>query len=400
FTKGVFDQPETLTNAVDTPAHQALVRQAATESIVLLKNSGRLLPLDTAKIRSMAVIGPNAAIARTGGGGSSRVTPKIEPVTPLDALRERAGDKIQVRYALGCFMEGEQKDKDTPEARATLLSEAVSLAAKSDVAIIFAGYSAETEQEMTDRKLELPSGQEELIQAVAGANRRTIVVLNSGGPVLMNNWVTRVPALAEAWFPGQETGRPIAAVLFGDVDASGRLPVTFPREWKDSPAFGNYPGSDMTVEYAEGIYVGYRYFDKKNVVPLFPFGYGLSFTSFEYSDLRLLPEKASKGQAVDVTLTLRNTGTREGTETVQLYVRDVQSAMDRPEKELKAFRRVVLKPGESRTVTLSLDASSLSYYDEETKQWVADPGGFEVQVGSSSRDIKLRGTFELLAQSS
>jgi beta-glucosidase len=399
FTKGIFDHPETApTNIVDTPAQKAVARQAALEGIVLLKNAGRLLPLDSANIRSIAVIGPNAAVARTGGGGSSLATPKTAPVTPLEGLKERAGDKIKIWYALGCSMEGEDKTRETPQARAKLMREAVSLAGKSDVAVLFAGYSAETEKEMSDRKLELPAGQEELIQAVAKANRKTIVVLNSGGPVLMRHWIDQVPALLEAWFPGQETGWPVAAILFGDANPSGRLPVTFPREWNDSPAFGSYPGSNMSVEYAEGIYVGYRHFDAKNVTPLFPFGYGMSYSSFEYSDLSVTPLKVSRGQTVQVTLNLRNTGALEGAEVVQLYVHDLQAAVDRPEKELKSFRRVVLKPGETKVVTLLLDEYSLSYYDEGKQRWVAEPGAFEVQVGSSSRDIKLRGTFELVAQ--
>jgi beta-glucosidase len=249
---------------------------------------------------------------------------------------------------------------------------------------------------MYDRRLELPAGQDELILAVAKANKNTVVVLNSGGPVLMGHWIGQVPALVAAWYPGQEAGRAAATILFGDANPSGKLPLTFLREWKDSPAYGNYPGKNMTVEYAEGIYVGYRHFDKKNIAPLFPFGHGLSYTTFAYSDLQVSPRKVAPGQSVQVSLSLHNSGSREGAEVVQLYLRDVQSSVDRPVRELKAFRRVVLKPGEAQTISLSLDNSAMAFYDEGKKDWVAESGAFEVQAGSSSRDIRLRGAFELV----
>jgi beta-glucosidase len=292
-------------------------------------------------------------------------------------------------------MEGEDKAKETPAARAGLIKEAVALAAKSDVALIFAGYSPDTEQEMYDRNLELPAGQDDLILAIARANKNTVVVLHSGGPVLMGRWLGQVPSVLEAWYPGQQIGQAVAAILFGDANPSGKLPVTFLQRWADSPAYGNYPGKNLTVEYAEGIYVGYRHFDRKNIAPAFPFGHGLSYSTFVYSDLKVNPQKVAPGQPVEVSMSVRNTGSREGAEVVQLYVRDVQSSVDRPVRELKAFRRVVLKPGEAQTVTLSLGPSAMSFYDEGKKDWVAEPGAFEVQAGSSSRDIRLKGVFEL-----
>jgi beta-glucosidase len=396
FTSGLFDRQETApTNVVDTPEQQAVARQAAIESMVLLKNAGNLLPLVSGKVRSIAVIGPNAAVARTGGGGSSRVTPKSTPLSPLDGIKERAGNQFQIGYALGCSMEGEDKAKETPAARAGLIQEAVTLAEKSDVALIFAGYSPDTEQEMYDRKLELPAGQDDLILAVAKANKNTVVVLHSGGPVLVGRWLGQVPALLEAWYPGQQIGQAVAAILFGDANPSGKLPVTFLQRWTDSSAYGNYPGKNLTVEYAEGIYVGYRHFDKKNIAPAFPFGHGLSYSTFVYSGLQVNPRKVGPGQPVEVSMSVRNTGSREGAEVVQLYVRDVQSSVDRPVRELKAFRRVVLKPGEAQTVTLPLGPGAMAFYDEGKKDWVAEPGAFEVQAGSSSRDIRLRGVFEL-----
>jgi beta-glucosidase len=293
-------------------------------------------------------------------------------------------------------MEGEDKYKETPEARAELMKEAVDLARKSVAAIVFAGYSTDTEQEMFDRKLELPLGQDDLIRAVAGVNKRTIVVLNSGGPVLMGRWLGQVPVVLTAWFPGQEGGPAMASILFGDASPSGKLPVTFLKEWKDSAAYGNYPGQNLEVDYAEGVYVGYRHFDKKNIEPLFPFGHGLSYTGFEYSELKLGSLKVAAGKPVEVSLKVRNTGSREGAEVVQLYVRDLQSSVDRPVRELKAFRRVHLMPGApSQTVSFSLDQSVLAFYDDKKKDWIAEPGAFEIQIGASSRDIRLKGTFEL-----
>jgi beta-glucosidase len=396
FTLGVFDQKETpASNVVDTPEQQAVARDAAVESMVLLKNSGSILPLAAGALRSIAVIGPNANVARTGGGGSSRVTPKSEPAPPLQSIKARVGAGVAVGYALGCSMEGEDKSQETPEARAALIKEAVGLAAKADVAVVFAGYSPETEQEMADRTLSLPAGQDELIQAVAKANKRTVVVLNAGGPVLMNRWLAQVPAVLMAWYPGQEAGRAPTAVLFGDANPSGKLPVTFLKRWEDSAAFGNYPGLNLTVDYAEGIYVGYRHSDKKNIEPLFPFGHGLSYTTFAYSDLKVSPAKAAPGQPVEVSLSVRNTGSVAGAEVVQIYLRDVQFSVDRPVKELKAFQRTMLKPGETQVVTLTLDQSAMSFYDETKKEWVAEPGLFEVQAGASSRDIRLKAEFEL-----
>jgi beta-glucosidase len=382
FAIGIFDRNEAATGDVDTAAEVAVARAVATEGIVLLKNERGLLPLEGPKVHSIAVIGPSAAVARTGGGGSSNVRPKYA-VSPLEGIRQRAGDRFQVNYALGVAMEGEDQDKDN----AALIKEAVALAAKSDVALLFVGNSAKLESESHDRAtLALPAGQDELIQAVAAVNKNTVVVLIAGSPVLMNGWVGQVPALLAAWYPGEEGGHAIADILFGDANPSGKLPMTFLKEWKDSPAYGHYPGENGVVEYAEGIYVGYRHFDKHGIEPLFPFGHGLSYTTFAYSDLKV--------SAHEVSLAVRNTGSREGAEVVQLYIGATHSSVDRPVKELKGFRRVVLKPGETKTVSFALDKSALSYYSTTRHEWVAEPGTFEVLVGASSRDIRLSGRFE------
>jgi beta-glucosidase len=395
FTAGLFDKPKAGGGELDTPEQRAVARTAATESMVLLKNAGGALPLDTTKIRSVAVIGPNAAVARTGGGGSSLVRPKYA-ITPLDGIREQAGGQVQVSYALGVPMEGEEASQQTPQARQQLRNEAVALAGTAGAAVVVVGYASALESEAFDRKsMDLPAGQDELIQAVAGANKNTVVVIVAGAPVTMTNWIEQTPAVLIAWYGGQEGGHAIGDVLFGAANPSGKLPVTFPKEWRDSPAYGHYPGENLHVEYAEGIYVGYRGFEKRNVEPLFPFGHGLSYTSFEYSDLKITPARVATGKQVEVSLRVRNTGTRTGAEVVQLYLRDVQSSVDRPVKELKGFRRVVLLPGQAQTVTFALGQDALSYYSPAKRDWVAEPGTFEVLVGASSRDIRLKGSFDL-----
>ena len=228
-------------------------------------------------------------------------------------------------------MEGEDPSKDTPEAREQLRNEAVSAAAKADAAIIVVGRSAKLESEDFDIKsLDLPAGQDDLIEAVAKVNKNTIVVINAGGPVIMTQWIAQVPAILDLWYGGQEGGNAIADVLFGDANPSGKLPVSFVKEWKDSPAYGHYPGENLQVEYAEGIYVGYRYFDKHKIEPLFPFGYGLSYTKFDYSDLKVSPDKVSSGKPVEVSLRVRNSGSRPGAEVVELYVHDGHSERGSP----------------------------------------------------------------------
>jgi len=247
--------------------------------------------------------------------------------------------------------------------------------------------------------LNLPENQDAIIEQVAAANPHTIVVLNSGDPVTMTKWIDTTPALVEMWYGGQEGGHALASVLFGDANPSGKLPVSFPKKFEDSPAYGHYPGENLKVDYAEGIYVGYRYFDTKNVEPQFPFGFGLSYTTFEYSDLKVTPSATNSGSAkagaTVVTVNVKNTGTRDGAEVVELYVHDGHSKIDRPVRELKGFQRVELKAGEIKPVQFTLGRDALSYWSPTKKEWVAEPGTFEVQVGSSSRDIRLRGTLEL-----
>jgi beta-glucosidase len=395
FVSGQFDKPHTATGEIDTAEQRALARKASDESIVLLKNNGDILPLDPSKIHSLVVIGPNAAIARTGGGGSSLVVPKYS-VSPLKGIQDRAGERVKVSYALGVSMEGEDPAKDTAGARTQLIEQAARAAATVDAAVIVVGRSAKLESEDFDIKsLDLPAGQDDLIDAVANANKNTVVVINAGGPVAMSRWIGKVPAVLDLWYGGQEGGNAIADVLFGDANPSGKLPVSFVKQWKDSPGYGHYPGENLQVDYAEGIYVGYRYFDKRNIEPLFPFGYGLSYTKFEYSDLKVSPDKAAPSQSVGVTLRVRNSGSRAGAEVVELYLHDAHTTVDRPIQELKGFRRVVLAPGETRVVDFTLDRSAMAYYSTAKRDWVEAPGQFDVLVGSSSRDIRLKGSFDL-----
>ena len=396
FLSGIFDHPHAGGGEVNTPAQAAVALKGATESIVLLKNAGALLPLDAKKLHSIAVIGPNVAVARTGGGGSSLIEPKYA-IAPLDGIKKLAGSGVEVKYALGVGMEGEDPAQDTPEARAAALKAAVDAAAHSDVAIVVVGRYNKIEHEGADLKtMDLPAGQNELIEAVEQANPHTIVVLNTGNPVTMTRWLDKTPALVEMWYGGQEAGTALASILFGDANPSGKLPVSLPKEFKDSPAAANYPGENLHVNYAEGIYVGYRYYDTKNVEPQFPFGFGLSYTTFDYSRLALTPARSSGNQPIEVSLVVTNTGTRAGAEVVQLYVHDGHSKIDRPAHELKGFRRVELNPGDSKTVLFTLDRAALSYWSPEKKDWVAEPGTFEIQVGASSRDIRLKAPLELV----
>jgi beta-glucosidase len=397
FKSGLFDAPHPGGGAVDTPAQREVARTAATESIVLLKNSGDVLPLTTAKVHSLAVIGPNASVARTGGGGSSLVRPNYA-ISPLDGIRERAGNRVQVSYVLGVSIPGEDASKDSPAAQAQLRNEAAAAAAKADAAVVVVGLAPSLEAESFDRKaLGLPAGQDELIQAVARANKNTIVVINAGSPVSMGNWIDQVPGILLMWYGGQEGGHAIASVLFGDFTPSGKLPVTFPQKLEDTPAYGHYPGENLHTEYAEGIYVGYRHYDRDNIAPLFPFGFGLSYTKFDYSDLKITPDKVTSGRPVQVSLQVRNSGARAGAEVVELYLHDLQASVDRPPQELKGFRRVMLTAGQAQTVSFTIDQRAMSFYSMAKKSWVAEPGGFEVLVGASSRDIRLKGNFELAA---
>ncbi|MDD5338038.1 MAG: glycoside hydrolase family 3 C-terminal domain-containing protein, partial [Dehalococcoidales bacterium] len=380
---GALDKP--ITDAAKDkkfPAHGKLAREVAEEAIVLLKNDNDILPLDKNKVKSIAVIGPNAAMAVVQGGGSAQVTPYYA-VAPLDALKNLCGDKVQITYEPGIG--------ETPSPE--LLEKAAKAAAGADVVLVFVGTNEKIETEGKDREnMNLPVGQDELIAKVAKANPKTIVIMNNGSPVTMP-WINDIPALVEAFFPGQEGGNAIVNVLFGLVNPSGKLPDTFPRRYEDNPAYKYYPGENGKVVYSEGLFVGYRYYDAKNVEPLFPFGFGLSYTTFEYSSLKVSPPQ--KG-GVKVSVEVKNTGKAAGKEVVQVYVADVKASVPRPPKELKAFTKVALKPGEKKKVEFVLSEQAFAFYDVAIKDWVAEPGDFEILVGSSSRDIRVKGKVTLV----
>jgi beta-glucosidase len=275
------------------------------------------------------------------------------------------------------------------------IARAVELAAASDTAVLFVGLNGEWDTEGSDRPhMDLVGRQNELIERVAAANPRTVVVLQTGGPVTMP-WLGKVAAVIQAWYPGQECGNAIADVLFGEVNPSGKLPQTFPARLEDNPAYINYPGENGRVRYGEGIFVGYRYYEKKLVEPLFPFGFGLSYTSFAYDNLRLSAGAIGPNQRLSISVDVTNSGERAGQEIVQLYVHDAEATLARPEKELKGFAKVELAPGETKTVTLALDKQALAYWDDARHAWVAEAGEFVALVGGSSRDIRARASFRL-----
>jgi beta-glucosidase len=524
----------------NVPAHRELAREVAAEAMVLLKNDGNILPLDVRGLRSIAVIGPNAASASIQGGGSSAVAPFYK-VSPLEGLKNRCPGAVRIVHEPGCrnniltmpldaadlvcgkdmeeaglsgayfdngdfegepaatkvdtgfsfrwfergplpglavsnfsarwtgyfkagargvhtfgivcigrtsvsidgtvvcrsagsrpedaFARGQEKtggiDLDAgksypitieysaasaskapmavlrvgcdPPLSPDLPERAAAAAAEADVAIVFAGLTDEYESEGFDREnMELPAPQKDLIKRVAEANPRTVVVLNNGSPLETESWASRVPAVLEAWYPGQEGGNAVAAVLCGDVNPSGRLPDTFPRRLQDNPAFSSYPGVNGRVRYEEGIFVGYRHYDKNGIEPSFPFGHGLSYTSFEYGNLVITPREGRPGGDIRVGVDITNSGERPGQEVVQLYVRDVRCRLPRPVKELKAFQKIDLAPGEKRTLSFTLGEDALSFFDPAAGRWAAEPGEFEIQVGASSRDIRARGSFILM----
>jgi beta-glucosidase len=525
---GLLDGSEKDRGVVDSPEARGVALEVAREGIVLLKNENHLLPLQSKNIKTLSVIGPNAAHARTGGGGSSKVDP-VYSVSLLDALTKKMGNDVDVHYVAGCRAAGDLEvittewlrppgapagqhglkgeyfsnrdlqgaplvtrvdavvdfdwgergpssalpvdnfsvrwtgmltvpssgrytlltmsddgarlyldDKlliddwndhaaESREARVELVggkeyslrieyyehgggaimrfgqsgapdslsAAAVALARKGDAVILCLGNNEFVESEGFDRKvLSLPAEQLELLKAVSAVNKNTIVVLNSGAPVLMDSWITSVPALLEVWFPGSEGGTAVAEVLFGDVNPSGKLPMTFLKQWEDASAFGNFPGH-AAVHYAEGIYVGYRHFDKKNLDVSFPFGFGLSYTTFSLSNMSVKVSDAAGDVRIAVSLDVQNTGDKAGAEVVQLYVHPPASPVDRPDKELKGFNKISLAPGEKKSVQFELDNRSLAYYDVSKKQWSVVQGTYEFLAGNSSRNISLRGSAQV-----
>lgn len=368
---GLFDRPDSLPQGSrNTTEHQVLVRQAAEEGIVLLKNEGNLLPLDMDNLKRINLHGVNLRkkFGRLLYGGSSAVSPSYE-VTPLQGIAKKCRGKVKLFTGN----------------------------ALADVAIIFAGlnHGGGGDSESSDRvSLHLDEEQVKKIKQIANYHPKTVVCLIAGSPIAMDEWIGEVEAVVMCWYGGMEAGHAIANVLFGDVSPSGKLPLTFPKRLEDSPAHStgnprNYPGDeDKRIYYDEGIYVGYRWFDKKKIEPLFPFGFGLSYTKFEYGDVSLNRQSISKPDAaIAVNVDITNTGQRAGSEVIQVYSSDVDSSIDRPPQELIGFEKVRLNPGESINAAITIRAEDLAFYDTAGHDWKIEPGEFKLLVGKSSRNI-------------
>jgi beta-glucosidase len=387
---------------VATPEHGKIAYKIASQSIVLLKNTDNLLPVDLGKIKKIAVIGDNATHKQASGGFGAGVKTRYE-ITPLVGLKNKVGSSATIQFAQGykpAFIQGQQgRGRRSPNTKvdSALLAEAVNLAQNSDIAIIFAGTNRDFETEGTDRSdLKLPFGQDELIRAIATVNPRTIVVLVAAAPLDLNQAFKSSSALLMSWFNGSEGGNAIADVLLGNVNPSGKLPFTFPVSLNDSPAFalGTFPG-DNNADYKEGSLVGYRWFDTKNIKPLFSFGFGLSYTQFSYSAIKTNKEKYTSGETIEISLEVKNIGKRYGDEVVQLYVHRTNSKVEWPAKELKSFSRVTLKPGETKKVILSVPVSQLRYWDVKSNDWRLENGDIQLMIGTSSSDIRLNKTIEI-----
>ncbi|MCY7483300.1 glycoside hydrolase family 3 C-terminal domain-containing protein [Paenibacillus alvei] len=368
------NEEESNTAAID---YHELARKAAAESIVLLKNDNGILPIDPAKTQSIAVIGTFAKKPRIQGAGSAEVTPTRVDI-PWDEVQKIAGESVQFSYA-----DGYPKDERIDEA---MIQESAALAAKSDLAILFVGQPEYAESEMRDlASIDLPEHQVKLIQAVAAAQPRCVVVTSSGTAMAMRPWVQHVPGVLHSWLTGQGSGRAIAEILFGLTNPSGKLSETFPVKLSDNPSHMRIRGENGKLYYREGLFVGYRYYDRKELAPQFPFGHGLSYTTFAYSDMKV----KQHDRCVTVSLQVENTGTVAGKEVVQLYVHDEECKWTRPEKELKAFAKIELQPHEKKEVVFELEERDFAYYNTKYNRWVAETGYFKLAAGSSSRDIRL-----------
>lgn len=367
---------------VDPEVQHLKAREIAGECMVLLKNEEDILPIGTKD--SVAVIGAFARKPRYQGGGSSHILP-----TKLDTVYEEmvkiAGADACIRYAAGYPLDTDRIDEE-------LIQEAVEAARLSKVAVIVAGLPERYESEGFDRKhLQLPDNHRRLIEAVAAEQSNVVVVLSNGGPLEMP-WLDNVKAVLEAYLGGQASGGAVADLLYGLVNPSGKLAETFPKKLIHNPSYLNFPGDGETAEYREGIFVGYRHYDTRDVEPLFPFGFGLSYTQYEYTGLQLSHKTIQDTDRLTVTANIRNIGHMAGKEVVQLYVRDIESTLPRPSKELKGYAKVSLQPGEETTVQFELDKRSFAYYDAKHQDWIVETGEFEILIGSSSRNIDLRDT--------
>ncbi|MBB3188297.1 beta-glucosidase [Microbacter margulisiae] len=368
---GVWETPQQ--GAIPVMKDAAIAMKIGAEGVVLLKNQHNVLPLDIHAIHSIALIGPFAGEAMTGGGGSSHVEP-ILTVSPMEGIQKLAGANVSIQVNDG-----------------TDIARALAIAKKADVTILMLG---DRQTEGRDHPITLSGNQDALAEAVLNADPHAIVVLKTGGPVLMP-WIAKASALLEAWYPGEEDGNVVASVLFGEVNPSGKLPITFPQKDSDLPTqtVEQYPGVNGTVHYSEGILVGYRWYDAKQIKPLFPFGYGLSYTTFAYKDLTI---SKPEHNTVTVGFIVTNTGKRAGAEVAQLYLGMPSTpAIPQPPLQLKGFKRVNLAPGQSAHVSITLNAHDLSYWDTTSHAWKIMPGVYKVYAAASSQDIQLKGNFRM-----
>jgi len=395
FNTKMFDEGKREKGKMNTPEHQQAAYNSAAEAAVLLQNNGNLLPLHFDKLKSIAIIGDNATRKHCNGGLSSEIKALYE-ITPLQAIQQKFGTTVKINFAQGyekqsLFKEGNNSGQSgSAKVDWKLIEEAVKMAKESEVAIIFSGLNHDFDTESFDKQsMDLPYGQEVLIREVAKANPNTIVVIIAGSPVKLAGIVYRVPSILWSWFGGMEAGNAVADLLSGKVNPSGKLPFTLPVSLEQSPAhaLGNFPGRDLKVNYEEDILVGYRWFDTKKIQPQFPFGYGLSYTDFSISHFTTDKVSYGKNETIHAKFVIKNTGNRYGAEVAQLYVSDPVCSVLRPEKELKAFEKIFLKPGETKTVEMQVKAVDLAFYDESKKQWNAEAGEYILQIGNSSRTI-------------
>ncbi len=395
--------------------HKVACRKIGEEGVVLLQNNTGLLPIDLSKVRRIAVIGENAIKMMTVGGGSSSLKAKYE-ITPLDGLKKRIGNQAEIIYARGYVgdtageFNGVKTGQNLQDNRSAeeLKAEAIHVAKNADVVLFIGGLNKSEHQdcEGTDREtMELPYNQNELIMELFKANENLVVVNISGTGVAMP-WKDQVHSILQAWYLGSENGNTLASVLLGDVNPSGKLPYTYYSSLDQCGAhkLGEYPGHKgidalgnevFDIPYNEGIFVGYRFIDKNRLKPTFPFGHGLSYTTFEYGNAEADRKIMEKNEKLVITVPVTNTGSRAGAEVIQLYIRDLKSSLPRPVKELKGFCKVVLQPNETKQVSFTITAEELAYFDDAKHQWVAEPGKFEALVAASSADIRTKVSFEL-----
>lgn len=378
-----------------TEEHAEVARTIAKDGIVLLKNEEQLLPLQTDLYKTILIVGENATKSLTEGGGSSSLKVKHE-VSPLEGLTKALGNKVKIIHTLG-YSSGPSvygREVAPKENQDSLRKVATELATDADLVLYFGGLNKNHFQDCEggDRKsMDLPFGQNELINSLVAANSNIVVNLLSGNAVSMP-WIDKIPALIQAWYLGSESGSAIASVLLGETNPSGKLPFTFPVKLEDNSAHAfdsmAYPGNNVDQIYKEDILVGYRWHDTKNITPLFPFGYGLSYTSFEIGKASINMKKAVAGETITLTIPVTNTGNQIGAEVVQVYIHDAKATVMRPEKELKSFKKVYLKAGETKEVTMQLPVNEWAFYSEKEGDWVLEPGKFTVMIGNSSQNIE------------